>query len=98
MEDRGASIIKNTVQYFNADINMGISRAGTKERFHQMFQEAETARLKGFFHNGNVWTYDETLKLPRESIFGSVPGRSKNWWKGRRRNHWRSIWIPFSEN
>ncbi|ADL04667.1 response regulator transcription factor [Lacrimispora saccharolytica] len=65
MEDRGASIIKNTVQYFNADINMGISRAGTKERFHQMFQEAETARLKGFFHNGNVWTYDETLKLPR---------------------------------
>ena len=62
MEDRGASIIKNTVQYFNADINLGISRPGTKERFPQMFQEAETARLKGFFHNGSVWTYNEPLK------------------------------------
>ncbi len=65
MEDRGAAIIKNTVQYFNADISLGISSSGTKERFPQMFREAESARLKGFFHNGSVWTYDEPLHASR---------------------------------
>lgn len=62
MEDKGSSIIKNTVQYFNTDVSLGISRAGARERFTKMFQEAETARLEGFFHCGSVWTYDESLK------------------------------------
>lgn len=62
MEDRGSSIIKNTVQYFNTDICLGISSTGTRERFPQMFREAETARLEGFFQHGSVWTYDESLK------------------------------------
>ncbi|MEY8355460.1 response regulator [Lachnospiraceae bacterium 54-53] len=65
MEDKGSSMIKNTVQYFNTDISLGISRAGGRERFPRMFKEAETARLEGFFHHGSVWTYDESLKPQR---------------------------------
>lgn len=69
MEDRCLSIIKNTVQYFNSDICLGISLPGNRERFSQMFSEAERARMEGFFCYGSVWIYDQTMMLsPKEKI------------------------------